>query len=123
MPLGHVSYAAPTRTRRTRPCNAHGRDAAARPPCLIIPSPHLCTHLPSVHLPLHPGEHLASTPRTASYVRQDSALGGALHGGRLTTSRLKDAMGLRDGAAARLVGGPQVGRGSRGAGREAVMHL
>ncbi|PNH10989.1 hypothetical protein TSOC_002208 [Tetrabaena socialis] len=41
------------------------------------------------------------------YVRQDTQLWSALHAGRLTTSRLKDALGLRDLTASRLVGGPQ----------------
>ncbi|GLC35108.1 hypothetical protein PLESTM_000280300 [Pleodorina starrii] len=44
---------------------------------------------------------------TYRYVRQGTALWSALHAARLTTSRLKDALGLRDRTAARLVGGPQ----------------
>ncbi|KAG2432131.1 hypothetical protein HXX76_009057 [Chlamydomonas incerta] len=58
---------------------------------------------------LPPPEQLCMGPWEGCYryVRQDSQLWSALHGGRLTTSRLKDALGLRDRTAARLVGGPQ----------------
>ncbi len=59
---------------------------------------------------LPPPEHVEVGGEVSyRYVRQDSELWGALHGGRLTTARLKDALGLRDATAARLgVGGPQV---------------
>ncbi|GIL82547.1 hypothetical protein Vretifemale_11369 [Volvox reticuliferus] len=50
---------------------------------------------------------LLGSEATYCYVRQDTALWSALHAGRLTTSRLKDALGLRDRTAARIVGGPQ----------------
>ncbi|GIL42520.1 hypothetical protein Vafri_482 [Volvox africanus] len=50
---------------------------------------------------------LLGSEATYRYVRQDTALWSALHAGRLTTSRLKDALGLRDHTAARIVGGPQ----------------
>ncbi|KAG2439062.1 hypothetical protein HYH02_006589 [Chlamydomonas schloesseri] len=58
---------------------------------------------------LPPPEQLCMGPWEGvyRYVRQDSGLWATLHGGRLTTSRLKDALGLRDRTAARLVGGPQ----------------
>ncbi|GLI70675.1 hypothetical protein VaNZ11_015615 [Volvox africanus] len=50
---------------------------------------------------------LLGSEATYRYVRQDTALWSALHAGRLTTSHLKDALGLRDHTAARIVGGPQ----------------
>ncbi|PNW76449.1 hypothetical protein CHLRE_11g467596v5 [Chlamydomonas reinhardtii] len=58
---------------------------------------------------LPPPEQLSMGPWEGCYryVRQDSSLWSALHAGRLTTSRLKDALGLRDRTAARIVGGPQ----------------
>lgn len=79
----------------------------ARPPQAMSPS---TLRRMTYFTALPPPEHVEVGGEVSyRYVRQDSELWGALHGGRLTTARLKDALGLRDATAARLgVGGPQV---------------
>lgn len=54
----------------------------------------------------HRAPELLPLPRR--YVRQESELWSALHAGRLTTSRFKDALGLREHGAGRVLGGPHV---------------
>lgn len=59
-------------------------------------------------------------PRSRSFLRQGSEQWRALHAGVLTTGNLKEALGLREAAAARIVGGKaEVGTSAE---REAAFH-
>ncbi|KAG2498610.1 hypothetical protein HYH03_003359 [Edaphochlamys debaryana] len=124
-PAGHGSivhntwepHAKPHRVRGAPPCATGSASSAFRStlgPESRLPNVYFNSLSPGSLRRLHnftalPPPDLVELNGDASYryVRQESSLWSELHAGRLTTSRFKDALGLRDRTAARVVGGPQ----------------